>query len=276
MKFTKMHGLGNDFIFIENPDNMEMDYSSLAIKLCHRQLGIGADGIIAVLPSDIADLRMRIINADGSEANMCGNAIRCYAKYAFERGLVQSKIFRIETFAGIIIPEVIEDKGKVVAVRVNMGVPDIRRTAVPMLGDELAAINVMLPLGEDEINITSILMGVPHTMIFVENVESVDLKNIGPMVEKHSLFPKGTNVNFVEVLSPDRIKLRTWERGAGATLACGTGSCASAVASVLNEHTGRKVTVELQHGELEIEWTEDGPVFMTGPAEESFNGEIAI
>jgi diaminopimelate epimerase len=244
--------------------------------LCHRQLGIGADGIIAVLPSDIADLRMRIINADGSEANMCGNAIRCYAKYAFERGLVQSKIFRIETFAGIIIPEVIEDKGKVVAVRVNMGVPDIRRTAVPMLGDELAAINVMLPLGEDEINITSILMGVPHTMIFVENVESVDLKNIGPMVEKHSLFPKGTNVNFVEVLSPDRIKLRTWERGAGATLACGTGSCASAVASVLNEHTGRKVTVELQHGELEIEWTEDGPVFMTGPAEESFNGEIAI
>lgn len=276
MKFTKMHGLGNDFIFIENPDNTEMDYSSLAIKLCHRQLGIGADGIIAVLPSEVADLRMRIINADGSEANMCGNAIRCYAKYAFERGLVQSKIFRIETFAGIIIPEVMEEMGKVVAVRVNMGVPDIRRTAVPMLGDDLAAINVMLPLGESEINITSILMGVPHTMIFVENVESVDLKSIGPMVEKHPFFPHGTNVNFVEVVNEGRVKVRTWERGAGATLACGTGSCASAVASVLNEYTGRKVTVELQHGELEIEWTEDGTVFMTGPAEESFTGEIAI
>lgn len=276
MKFTKMHGLGNDFIFFENPDQIEMDYSRMAIKMCHRQLGIGADGIIAVLPSDVADLRMRIINADGSEANMCGNAIRCYARYAFERGLVQSKIFRIETFAGIIIPEVMEEMGKVVGVRVNMGVPDIRRTAVPMLGDELAAINVMLPLGEDEISITSILMGVPHTMIFVENVESVDLKSMGPMVEKHSLFPKGTNVNFVEVVNEAKVKVRTWERGAGATLACGTGSCASAVASVLNEHTGRKVTVELQHGELEIEWTEDGTVFMTGPAEESFTGEIAI
>jgi diaminopimelate epimerase len=276
MKFTKMHGLGNDFIFFENLTNIEMDYSRMAMKMCHRQLGIGADGIVVVLPSEVADLRMRIINADGGEANMCGNAIRCFAKYAFERGLVQSKIFRIETFAGIIIPEIMEENGEVVAVRVNMGVPDIRRTAVPMLGDELAAINVMLPLGESEMNITSILMGVPHTMIFVENVESVDLKNIGPMVEKHPFFPKGTNVNFVEVLSPYRIKLRTWERGAGATLACGTGSCASAVASVLNEHTGRNVTVELQHGELEIEWAEDGTVFMTGPAEESFSGEVAI
>lgn len=276
MKFTKMHGLGNDFIFFENPGQIEMDYSRMAIRMCHRQLGIGADGIIAVLPSEVADLRMRIINADGSEANMCGNAIRCFAKYAFERGLVQTTISRIETFAGIIIPEVIEEMGKVVAVRVNMGVPDIRRTAVPMLGDELAAINVMLPIGENEINFTSILMGVPHTMIFVENVESVDLKSIGPMVEKHPFFPKGTNVNFVEVVNEGRVKVRTWERGAGATLACGTGSCASAVASVLNEHTGRNVTVELQHGELEIEWTEDGTVFMTGPAEESFSGEIAI
>ena len=276
MKFTKMHGLGNDFIFFENPDKIEMDYSRMAVKMCHRQLAIGADGIVAVLPSEVADLRMRIINADGSEANMCGNAIRCFAKYAFERGLVQSEIFRIETFAGIIIPEVIVDKGNVVAVRVNMGVPDIRRTAVPMLGDDLAAIRVMLPLGEDEITITSILMGVPHTMIFVENVESADLKRIGPMVEKHPFFPRGTNVNFVEVVNESRVKVRTWERGAGATLACGTGSCASVVASVLNEYTGRNVTVELQHGELEIEWAEDGTVFMTGPAEERFSGEISL
>jgi len=269
-----MHGLGNDFIFFENPDNQEMDYPTLAIKLCHRQLGIGADGIIAVLPSEVADLRMRIINADGSEANMCGNAIRCYAKYAFERGLVRSKTFRIETFAGIIIPEVIVENGVVVSVRVNMGAPDICRTAIPMLGDELAAINVMLPLGDKEINVTSILMGVPHTMIFVDDLTSVDVKSFGQMVEKHPLFPQGTNVNFVEVVDRNRVKLRTWERGAGATLACGTGSCATAVASILNEHTDRTVVVELQYGELLIEWAEDGTVYMTGPAVESFSGEI--
>ena len=271
-----MHGLGNDFIFFENPDNTEIDYSSLAIKLCHRQLGIGADGIIAVLPSEVADLRMRIINADGSEANMCGNAIRCFAKYAWERGLVKSKTFRIETFAGIIIPEVIAENGKVGSIRVNMGAPDIRRAAIPMLGDETAAINVMLPLAESEVNITSILMGVPHTMIFVDDLDSVDVKTFGPLVEKHPFFPNGTNVNFVEVINRNRVKLRTWERGAGATLACGTGSCATAVASILNEHTDRSVIVELQYGELQIEWAEDGTVFMTGPAEESFTGETNL
>ena len=271
-----MHGLGNDFIFFENPTNTEMDYSTMAIRMCHRQLGIGADGIIAVLPSEVADLRMRIINADGSEANMCGNAIRCYAKYAWGRGLVKSKTFRIETFAGIIIPEVIVENGKVVSVRVNMGAPDIRRSAIPMLGDEPAAINVMLPLGENEINITSILMGVPHTMIFVDDLHSVDVKTVGPLVEKHPLFPKGTNVNFVEIVDRNRVKLRTWERGAGATLACGTGSCATAVASILNEYTNRSVTIELQYGELHIEWAEDGTVFMTGPAEESFTGETNL
>jgi diaminopimelate epimerase len=276
MKFTKMHGLGNDFIFIENLGDKEMDYSALAITLCHRQLSIGADGIIAVLPSKVADLRMRIINADGSEANMCGNAIRCFGKYAWERGLVKSKSFRIETFAGIIIPEVIEENGKVASVKVNMGAPDIRREAIPMLGDETAAINVMLPLGDNEINITSILMGVPHTIIFVDDLNAIDVKGIGPTIEKHPLFPKGTNVNFVEVIDRNRVKLRTWERGAGATLACGTGSCATAVAAFLNEHTDRTVAVELQYGELLIEWAKDGTVYMTGPAEESFSGEINL
>ena len=271
-----MHGLGNDFIFIENLGDKEMDYSALAITLCHRQLSIGADGIIAVLPSKVADLRMRIINADGSEANMCGNAIRCFGKYAWERGMVKSKSFRIETFAGIIIPEVIEENDKVASVKVNMGAPDIRREAIPMLGDETAAINVMLPLGDNEINITSILMGVPHTIIFVDNLNAIDVKGIGPTIEKHPLFPKGTNVNFVEVINRNRVKLRTWERGAGATLACGTGSCATAVAAFLNEHTDRTVAVELQYGELLIEWAKDGTVYMTGPAEESFSGEINL
>lgn len=276
MKFTKMHGLGNDFIFFENLDNIEMDYSALAVKLCHRQLGIGADGIIAVLPSEVADLRMRIINADGSEANMCGNAIRCFGKYAYERGLVNTKTFRIETFAGIIIPEVKLTNGKVTAVRVNMGKPNTERQHIPMLGDEKEAIQVPVSVGNNDFRVTSLLMGVPHTMVFVDSVNTVDLQNIGPAIEKHALFPQKTNVNFVEIISPERIKVRTWERGAGATLACGTGSCASAVASAINKFTGQKVAVELQYGQLDIEWAEDGTVYMTGPTEESFSGEISL
>ncbi|MFY9152460.1 MAG: diaminopimelate epimerase [Prolixibacteraceae bacterium] len=276
MKFTKMHGLGNDFIFFENPDNRDLNYSEMAIRWCHRQLGIGADGIVVILPSEVADLRMRIINADGSEANMCGNAIRCFARYVYERGLVNSKAFRIETFAGIIIPEVITENGKVSSVRVNMGKPQTERALIPMLGDEKEAVNFPLIIGDRKFHLTSILMGVPHTMVFIPDVSNLELHQFGPAIEKHALFPKGTNANFVEVISKNRIKLRTWERGAGATLACGTGSCASAVAAVLNGHTNRKVVVELQHGELEIEWAEDGTVFMTGPAEESFSGEIAV
>lgn len=276
MKFTKMHGLGNDFIFFENPDDLDLNYTEMAIRWCHRQLGIGADGIVVILPSAVADLRMRIINADGSEANMCGNAIRCFARYAYEKGLVKSNSFRIETFAGIIIPEVIAENGNVSSVRVNMGKPQTERSFIPMLGDEKEAINFPVSVCDQNFQLTSVLMGVPHTMVFVPDVANFDLLRFGPAIEKHPLFPKGTNANFIEVVSKDRIKLRTWERGAGATLACGTGSCASAVAAILNGHTSRKVIVELQHGQLEIEWSEDGTVFMTGPAEESFSGEIAV
>ena len=276
MKFTKMHGLGNDFIFFENPDNTSMDYATIAKKLCHRQLGIGGDGIVVILPSEVADLRMRIINADGSEANMCGNAIRCFAKYAYEHELVKTKSFRIETFAGIIIPEVITDDDEVIAVRVNMGKPQLERTAIPMLGNENEAIDTSITVGDKNIKLTSLLMGVPHTMVYVDDLTKVELEKTGRAIEKHMTYPKGTNANFVQVLSNDRIRVRTWERGAGATLACGTGSCASAVASVLNNHTGRKVAVELQYGQLDIEWAEDGNVFMTGPAEESFSGEINL
>ena len=274
MKFTKMHGLGNDFIFFENLSNIAMDYQGMAIRWCHRQLGIGADGIIAVLPSEVADLRMRIINADGSEANMCGNAIRCFARYAYERSLVKSKSFRIETFAGLIIPEVITENDRVMAVRVHMGKPKTERKFFPMLGDEAEAIQVPIQIENQTFHLTSLLMGVPHTMVFVDDVKTIELEKIGQVIEKHNLFPCGTNVNFVEVVSRNSIKVRTWERGAGATLACGTGCCASAVASVINRFTDRKVIVELQYGQLEIEWAEDGTVFMTGPAEETFSGEI--
>jgi diaminopimelate epimerase len=276
MKFTKMHGLGNDFIFFENPDNTEMNYSAMAVKMCHRQLGIGADGIVVVLPSEVADLRMRIINADGSEANMCGNAIRCFARYAYERGMVQTKIFRIETFAGIIIPEVFTENDQVVSVRVNMGKPMTERRFIPMLGDEKDAIQIPIQVGNQEFKITSLLMGVPHTMVFVDDLKTIEVERIGRAIEKNNLFPNGTNVNFVEVIDRNRVKVRTWERGAGATLACGTGCCASVAASIINQHTDRKVIVEVQYGELDIEWAEDGTVFMTGPAEESFSGEINL
>ena len=276
MKFIKMHGLGNDFIFFENLDNTLMDYATIAKKLCHRQLRIGADGIVIILPSEIADLRMRIINADGSEANMCGNAIRCFAKYAYEHELVKTKSFRIETFAGIIIPEVITDDDEVIAVRVNMGKPQLERTAIPMLGNENEAIDTSITVGDKNIKLTSLLMGVPHTMVYVDDLTKVELEKTGRAIEKHPSYPKGTNANFVQVLSEDRIRVRTWERGVGATLACGTGSCASAVASFLNNYTGRKVAVELQYGQLDIEWAEDGNVFMTGPAEESFSGKINL
>jgi len=237
MDFSKMHGLGNDFIFFENLDNKELDYHSIAIKWCHRQLGIGADGIVVVLPSEIADLSMRIINADGSEANMCGNAIRCFARYAYERGLVQSKIFKIETFAGIIIPEIITRDNQFVSVRVNMGKPNTKRNVIPMLGDGAEAIQTPVLIGEEEYKLTSMLMGVPHTMVFVKDLKAVNVERIGRAIEKHQLFPNGTNVNFVEVMDLERIKVRTWERGAGATLACGTGCCATAVASVINPFT---------------------------------------
>lgn len=204
---------------------------------------------------------------------MCGNAIRCFARYAYERNLVKSKTFWIETFAGIIIPEVITNQEKVVAVRVNMGKSKTERQFIPMTGNDKEAIHFPIQIDNQEFYLTSLLIGVPHTMVFVNDVNTVELKKIGRAIEKYDLYPNGTNVNFVQVVSRERIKVRTWERGAGATLACGTGCCASAVASILNQYTDRRVSVELQYGQLEIEWDENGTVFMTGTAIESFSGE---
>lgn len=282
MQFVKMHGLGNDFIVIDEftePSNR--DYNALAPALCDRHLGIGADGLIIVLPSDKADARMRIINADGSEAEMCGNGIRCFAKYLYESGLVKKQMLSVETLAGIMKPDLLIEKGKVTAVKVDMGQPVLKREAVPMLeingiDPTSAVIEQPLEVDGEKYSITSMLMGVPHTMIFVDDVEKADVTGLGPKIEKHWAFPQKTNVDFVQLVNRDEIKVRTWERGAGATLACGTGSCASAVASVLTGRTGRKVTVHLIAGDLFIEWNEDNTVFMTGPAAEVFRGYINI
>jgi diaminopimelate epimerase len=275
MKFQKMHGLGNDFILMDEIDPSRFDLEELAITLCDRHQGIGADGIILILPSEIADVKMRIINSDGSEANMCGNGIRCFAKYVDDNQINAATSFTIETGAGIMIPELIVEDGKVLAVKVNMGSPNLERSAIPMTGAAGTVINEPINVSGKEYIVTSMLMGVPHTVVFVENLNDTDIVTIGRQIEKDPVFPKGTNVNFVEVINNHEIKLRTWERGAGSTLACGTGSCASAVASCLNGKTGKVVTVHLTLGDLLIEWI-DGTVYMTGSANHVFTGEVTL
>lgn len=276
MEFTKMHGLGNDFIMIEGDPGAEIDYAALAVRLCDRHTGIGADGILIALPSSRAEIKMRIINGDGSEAAMCGNGIRCFAKYAYERGLVKKERFAVETGAGLIHPELLLDGGRVESVRVNMGRPVLERSEIPMAGPPGRVVGEELSVNGVTYRITSLLMGVPHTVIFLDSLEGLEIAKIGPGIEKSAAFPKRTNVNFVTVTNDREIAVRTWERGAGPTLACGTGSCASVVASVLNGKTGRRVTVHLVLGDLEIEWAEDDLVYMTGPAAEVFHGEIEL
>ena len=275
MEFQKMHGLGNDFILMDEIDPKKYDLNALAIKLCDRHQGIGADGIILIFPSEIADVKMRIINSDGSEPDMCGNGIRCFAKYVYDNRINTAKSFTIETGAGVMIPELIVENEKVLFVKVNMGAPQLERLEIPMLGAAGKVINEPLQVAGKDYKITSLLMGVPHTIVFIESLEEDELISIGKQIEKHPSFPNGTNVNFVTVMNDHEISVRTWERGAGRTLACGTGSCASAVASALNGLTGNKVTVHLALGDLFIE-TIDGIVYMTGSANHVFAGEVDI
>lgn len=273
MFFSKMHGLGNDFIVIDVRNNPTLDYSKLAIKMCNRHLGVGADGLVLVDNSKIADIKMRIINSDGSEAEMCGNGIRCFAKYVFERNIVRKEKFTVETLAGIMEPELIlDDLSNVSKVKVNMGTPAFEPEKVPINIDGKNAFGVEIDVDGQKYIISSILMGVPHTVLFVDDMNKVDISQLGPKIERHRLFPKKTNVNFVQIIDRSNIIVRTWERGAGATLACGTGSCASVVVSHMNGYTDKKVLVHLVAGKLEIEW-KDNLVYMTGPAEEVFVGE---
>lgn len=268
MKFTKMHGLGNDFVVFVDKDGANKDFSDLAVRLCDRHTGIGADGIMVVVPSAVADTRMRIINADGSEAEMCGNGIRCFAKYVYERGIITKDSFTIETLAGIMKPSLTIESGVVTLVTVDMGKPIFEARQIPM--DSEAAIVKKFPVQVEDTTyeVSSVLMGVPHTEVFVNDVTTVPLTTLGPKLEKHELFPRGTNVNFVQVVDKDHIKVRTWERGAGATLACGTGCCASVVMAYENGLTNREVDVDVYLGTLHIRYEEDGSVFMTGPAAE--------
>lgn len=275
MKFVKMHGLGNDFVFIEDKEGANKDFSQLAVKMCAQHTGVGADGLIVIVPSEKADVRMRIINADGSEAEMCGNGIRCFAKYVYDHGIITKKEFAVETLAGIMKPKVtVGDDGKVSLVTINMGKPFADRAQIPMEGPAGPVIDEPIEIDGKTYKITSLLMGVPHTMTYVQNVDDVNLHELGPKFETYKAFPRKTNMNFIQVIDNHTIKVHTWERGAGATLACGTGSCACAVSSYLNGFTGRSVDVQLYLGTLHIEYNEeDGNVYMTGPAAVTFTGD---
>ena len=269
-----MHGLGNDFVFIEDKTGQDKDYTALARAMCNRHTGIGADGLIVIVDSRVADVRMRIINSDGSEAEMCGNGIRCFAKYVYDSGIIEKKRFTVETPAGIMEPEItVGADNKAELITINMGRPSFNRSEIPMEGADGRVLNEDLCVDGENWKITSLLMGVPHTVTYVDDVDTVDIEKIGPLFEKHETFPKHTNINFAQQMDDRTVKVRTWERGAGATLACGTGSCSVAVASFLNGRTGREVDIQLPLGTLHIEYREeDGNVYMTGPAAVSFTG----
>lgn len=277
MKFTKMQGLGNDFILVNSlSEKMPGDLSQAATRLCDRHFGIGADGLVFILPSEVADIRMRIINSDGSEAEMCGNVIRCFARLVYDLNIVSKKTIRVETLAGIMVPELILEGDKVVSIKVDMGEPKLDRGLIPMEGPPGQVVNEPLTVSGSTYNITCVSMGNPHCITFVSDVNSFPVTELGPQFEKHPVFPRKTNVEFIQVLNKREVNMRVWERGAAETLACGTGACATAVACVLNNLTDRHITVHLPGGELIIEWADNNHVYMTGPGEYVFTGEVEI
>lgn len=274
MKFSKWQGVGNDFAIIEGRMAKLGEYQAMSRAVCDRHFGIGADGLVVVLPSDKADFQMKIFNSDGSEADMCGNATRCFARYVYEAGLTKLTEFSIDTLAGIIRPRLLFEDGKVISVRVDMGEPKLERGLIPLTGDSQArAVDEVMTVGNKTYRFTGLNIGNPHCVIFVDDVEQLDIQAEGKPIEVHPLYPRKTNVEFVQVIDPQTLRMRVWERGAGPTLACGTGTCASVVAAVLNGKTGRKVLVHLDGGDLTIEWGEDNHVYKTGPAIEVFRGE---
>jgi diaminopimelate epimerase len=274
-----MHGLGNDFIIIKNLAEEDLgDLPALAKQICHRNFGVGADGLILVLPSDKADVRMRIFNSDGSEPEMCGNGIRCFAIYVYQEGIVTKEIIKVETLAGIIVPRLIMEDKKISGVEVDMGPPVLDPDQIPIRGFAAGpVVEEPLEVNGKKLSITAVSMGNPHCVIFVPEISQIPFEIWGPKLETHPAFPRKTNVEFVQVIDQEQVQVRVWERGAGPTLACGTGACAVAVAGVLSGRTGRRVTVSLPGGDLQVLWNEkDNRVYMTGPAVEVFRGELPL
>lgn len=279
LRFTKMHGISNDYVYISTFDQPEEDWEQLAIRLSDRRTGIGGDGIILVCPSEVADAKMRIFNADGSEGKMCGNGIRCVGKFVYDKGLVPADktTVTIDTLSGIKTLELTVRDGKVQSARVDMGAAILNPAAIPVKYEGETMINVPLEVDGKTWNVTAVSMGNPHCVTFVDDVDSLALEKLGPHFENHPAFPERVNTEFVKVIDDHTLQMRVWERGSGETWACGTGACATAVAACLNGYCqkGDDITVHLRGGDLVIRYTDD-TVIMTGPASTVFEGEVEI
>ncbi len=275
MKFTKMHGIGNDYIYVNCMNGIDFDPVQTSIDLSDRHFGVGSDGMILICSSDKADFRMRMFNADGSEGKMCGNGIRCFAKYVYCKGLTDKTAITIETLAGIKTARLTVENGDVTLIRVNMGSPVLEPSLIPVAFDGSRMVNQPIEVGGRAWNVTAVSMGNPHCVTYVDDVDSLDLEKIGPRFEHHELFPERVNTEFVRCIDDSTVQMRVWERGSGETWACGTGACAVAVASILNGVVeSDSVTVKLRGGDLFIEWNrQENTVYMTGPATFVYEGE---
>ena len=277
MKFAKMQGCGNDYVYVNCFEEEVSDRPELSRVVSNRNFGIGSDGLICICPSDTADFKMDMYNADGSSAQMCGNGIRCIGKYVFEKGMTDKKTITVETLAGIKTLELNVEDGVVKTVRVDMGSPELRPQFIPIAEHGKDFIDRSVIVGSEEYFVTALSVGNPHAVVFVKDVDALDLKTLGPKFENHPLFPERVNTEFVQVIDRNTLKMRVWERGSGETLACGTGSTATLVASALNGHTGNSATIRLLGGELFVEWDrEKNKLYMTGPAVLVFDGELYI
>ena len=282
MKFTKMQGLGNDYVYVNCFKEKIEDPSALAVRISDRHFGVGSDGLILINPSKVADCEMEMYNADGSRGEMCGNGIRCVAKYVYDYGLTDKTHISVETLGGIKYLDLTVKDGKVALVRVDMGEPELDPEKIPIImkgySDETdRVLNAPIKVDGKEYHMTGVSMGNPHDVVYIDDVQGLDIEKIGPKFENHERFPQRINTEFARVIDRKTVEMRVWERGSGETLACGTGACAVAVASILNGYTEREVEIRLLGGNLQIEWNEeDNHVYMTGPATVVFDGEIEL
>ena len=277
MKFTKMHGIGNDYVYVNCFQETVENPSEAAIKVSDRHFGIGSDGLILIKPSEKADFEMEMYNADGSQGTMCGNGIRCVAKYVYDYGLTDKTSISVDTKSGVKYLELTVEEGKVREVRVNMGSPELQTEKIPMIYPMDKVISQPLNVHEQIYEVTAVSMGNPHAVVYLDDVKNLKIEEAGPYFEKHRAFPESVNTEFVRVIDRNTVEMRVWERGSGETLACGTGACAVTVASVLNGYTEEEVTVKLLGGDLKIFWDrEKNLVYMTGPAAVVFDGEIQL
>lgn len=278
MKFTKMHGIGNDYVYVNCFKEQVENPGELAIRVSDRHFGIGSDGLILIKPSKRADFEMAMYNADGSEGAMCGNGIRCVAKYVYDYGLTDQTRIRVDTKSGIkVLDLTIGEDGKVSFVRVNMGSPELTAAKIPIISEREQVVAEPVEVGGVTYAITGVSMGNPHAVVYLEDVKGLDIEKVGPLFEHHERFPDRINTEFIRVTDRENLEMRVWERGSGETLACGTGACAAAVASMVNGYTEDEVTVHLLGGDLRVRWDrEENLVYMTGPAAVAFEGEIDL